>query len=89
MNIGIDLGGSHVGVGLVDENGKILIKKEKDLNQEDKVQIEETIESLIQTYITEILEEKRIINGSYWNNWSCKPWKYQTKSYLSCCQFRN
>ena len=27
MNIGIDLGGSHIGVGLVDLNGKIVPKK--------------------------------------------------------------
>ena len=26
MNIGIDLGGSHVGIGVVDNNGKILEK---------------------------------------------------------------
>ena len=28
MNIGIDLGGSHIGVGLVDLNGKIVAKKD-------------------------------------------------------------
>ena len=31
MKIGIDIGGSHVGVGLVDRAGKIILKKEKDL----------------------------------------------------------
>lgn len=34
MRIGIDIGGSHVGVGLIDENGKIILKKEKDLLKE-------------------------------------------------------
>ena len=28
MNIGIDIGGSHVGVGLVGSSGKIINKKE-------------------------------------------------------------
>ena len=31
MNIGIDLGGSHIGVGLVDLNGKIVAKKDTDI----------------------------------------------------------
>ena len=35
MNIGIDLGGSHIGVGLIN-NGKIEYKVEKDLKQEEK-----------------------------------------------------
>ena len=29
MNIGIDIGGSHIGVGLVGSSGKIINKKEK------------------------------------------------------------
>ena len=29
MKIGIDIGGSHIGVGLVDNNGSILLKIEK------------------------------------------------------------
>ena len=31
MRIGIDLGGSHVAVGLISEEGKILIKKQADI----------------------------------------------------------
>ena len=31
MKIGIDIGGSHVGIGLVDKTGKIIAKEEKDL----------------------------------------------------------
>lgn len=30
MNIGIDVGGSHIGIGIVDSNGKITFKREKD-----------------------------------------------------------
>ena len=29
MNIGIDIGGSHIGVGLVGSSGKIINKKEQ------------------------------------------------------------
>lgn len=35
MKIGIDLGGSHIGIGLVDEKGKIVEKKEIDLKQKE------------------------------------------------------
>lgn len=31
MKIGVDLGGSHVGVGIVNEDGKIVVKHEQDL----------------------------------------------------------
>lgn len=43
MRIGIDLGGSHIAVGIIDENGKIIIKKEEEL----KVVGQEKIENII------------------------------------------
>lgn len=60
MQIGVDLGGSHIGVGIVNENGKIVIKKEEDLtvlsdNVEDrKVYIRDMIISLINSALREI-----------------------------------
>lgn len=56
MKIGIDVGGSHVGLGLVDENGKLVLKEEKDYNnrQEDMSNIVvETIIELIYKIINE------------------------------------
>ena len=38
MKIGIDLGGSHIGVGLI-ENDQILISKEKNFTREDRENI--------------------------------------------------
>ena len=35
MNIGIDIGGSHIGIGAVNENGKIVKKYETDLDNEE------------------------------------------------------
>lgn len=59
MKIGIDIGGSHIAVGLV-ENEKIIIKKERDITNTDKGNIEGfLIESIVQ-YINEILNEKNI-----------------------------
>lgn len=54
MRIGIDLGGSHIGVGLVDEKGNILAKKEKDITSKEN--IEEQIESTITQEIQEVLD---------------------------------
>ena len=45
MKIGIDLGGSHIGIGVVDENGNIICKEEKYI--EDKTDIEKQIEEFI------------------------------------------
>lgn len=73
MQIGIDLGGSHIAVGLIQE-GRILAKKEKDL-EEEKKQIEEIILKEIKKNIKEILEQEgsslqeieKIRNCSSWN----------------------
>lgn len=37
MKIGIDVGGSHIAVGLVNEKGKIIKKTEKDLKQKENI----------------------------------------------------
>lgn len=59
MKIGIDIGGSHIAVGLV-KNGKIIMKKERDITNIDKENIEGfLIETMVQ-YINEILDEKNI-----------------------------
>ena len=54
MKIGIDLGGSHIGIGLVDNNGEILQKVEKYIKDEDKINIETFIEEFITEKILEI-----------------------------------
>lgn len=45
MKIGIDIGGSHIGIGLVDNNGSIVLKEEKFIK--DKKNIKEQIEEFI------------------------------------------
>ena len=46
MKIGIDLGGSHIGIGVV-ENNTIIEKEEKAFSKEEKENIEEVIENFI------------------------------------------
>lgn len=59
MKIGIDIGGSHIAVGLV-ENGKIIMKKERDITNIDKENIEGFLIEIMVQYINEILDEKNI-----------------------------
>ena len=61
MKIGIDIGGSHVAIGLINESGTIIAKEEKDLN--NHLREENYSEKLVNTIIeliTKILEDKKI-----------------------------
>lgn len=56
MRIGVDLGGSHIAVGLVNDNGVIIEKIEKDWDNEDKKDFKNSIKSAIINLSREILE---------------------------------
>ena len=58
MKIGIDIGGSHIAVGLVDSKGNIILKKEKNTSSDNKKNIEKFIEETIAISINNILQEK-------------------------------
>lgn len=47
MKIGIDLGGSHIAIGIVDSNGRIIEKTEKSFTKIEKKNIEQAIEKNI------------------------------------------
>lgn len=55
----IDLGGSHIGIGLVEED-KIIDIKEKHFNREDRINIEETIINSIERLIGELLQDNNL-----------------------------
>lgn len=57
MNIGIDVGGSHIAVGLVDNNMKIINKKEYDWTKEEKKELLISAEKHCKRLIKEIIEE--------------------------------
>lgn len=59
MKIGIDLGGSHIAVGLV-ENDKIINKKEKSFLEDERKDIKKTIEDSIINFIEEILNDENL-----------------------------
>ena len=58
MKIGIDIGGSHIAVGLVDNKGNIILKKEKNTSSDNKKNIEKFIEETIAISINNMLQEK-------------------------------
>lgn len=60
MKIGIDLGGSHIGIGVIDKNFKIVDKKEKDITEQDKLNIEKTLIDNIVYIINQLLKENNI-----------------------------
>ena len=56
MKVGIDIGWSHIAIGVVDNEYKIIEKVEKDFTQEDKNNIKQVIE----TFIIENIEQLKI-----------------------------
>ena len=59
MKIGVDIGGQHVAVGLV-ENDNLVIDKSELYSAEDREHIEDAIVEKIVREINEILEENNI-----------------------------
>lgn len=60
MKIGIDLGGSHIGIGVVNEEGRIVEKLEKRLMSKEKKEILKTLESYLIKNIKEFQEKYKI-----------------------------
>ena len=60
MKIGIDIGGSHIAVGLV-ENNEIILKKEHNWTKEEKINLLENVEKYSKKFIKNILEENNDI----------------------------
>lgn len=59
MNIGIDVGGSHIGLGIVNNQGKILAKAEKDYSSHKKDMSQTVLNTIIQL-INEVIESGQI-----------------------------
>ena len=60
MRIGIDLGGSHVAIGLINEKNEIIRKVEENLTAEEKEQIEIALVEKIKKNTKTILEDKNL-----------------------------
>ncbi len=60
MKIGIDLGGSHIAIGVVDNNGRIIEKFEKRLKGIEKKKIKETIVRYIIENVRLLIQKHKI-----------------------------
>lgn len=60
IKVGIDLGGSHIAIGVINNEHKIMQKYEKDFSESDKLDIITVIEEYILTTVYEIQEEYEI-----------------------------
>ena len=60
MNVGIDIGGTHIAVGLVNSRGKLICKIERDWTLEDKKNMNSAIKNNIITLVKNILEKSNI-----------------------------
>lgn len=60
MKIGIDIGGSHIGIGVVNEEGKIVEKREKDLTAQFGDNIRKELEEYICVNVKELINEYEI-----------------------------
>ena len=63
MKIGIDIGGSHIGIGLVDNNGSIILKEEKLPDNPSPSQIAKALECEEKRIFENLLQKKEIGRG--------------------------
>lgn len=59
MKIGIDVGGSHIGLGIIDSNGKLLLKTEKDYDTHEN-NMSNIVLGTIKELLNQILKEQQI-----------------------------
>ena len=64
MKIGIDIGGSHIAIGVVNKNGIIVEKIEKRLTITEKLNIKQTIQNYIILNSLEFIKKYRINRNS-------------------------
>lgn len=59
IRIGVDIGGSHVGVGII-KNGNLIDMSGRDLTKQDKINIEESLVNTILDLINEVLDDTHL-----------------------------
>ena len=60
MKIGIDLGGSHIAIGVVNNKGRIIEKVEKRILGNEKKEIKKTIETYIFDNVNKLCKKYKV-----------------------------
>lgn len=60
MKIGVDIGGSHIAIGVVDSNGRIVEKIEKRLTSNEKKNLKKSIEEYIIEHANQLIQKYSI-----------------------------
>lgn len=60
MKIGVDLGGSHVAVGLINDNLELIEKQEENLTKEEKQNMDKTLIQNIENKIHKIIDKNNV-----------------------------
>lgn len=60
MKIGIDIGGSHIAIGVINQEGKIIEKAEKRLMNHDKKEIKNSLEKYIKEAVCNLQKKYKI-----------------------------
>ncbi len=86
MKIGIDLGGSHIAVGIINEKNEIVKKLEKDFSEEDKSNIINVIEEYLKDIIKLILNECEVDSIGIAVPRGNQKWNYSKNSKFRDCK---
>lgn len=81
MRIGIDLGGSHINIGVIEE-GKVLQKKEHNFSEREKQNLEETLRQWLHEEIENI--KKNIGANAIEMVGIAVPRKTERRKYYKC-----
>lgn len=62
MKIGLDIGGSHIAVGIVNDNYELILKEEKDIKISETKNPEQTLQNTINMLIDNIISQVGLQN---------------------------
>lgn len=62
MKIGLDIGGSHIAVGIVNDNYELILKEEKDIKISEAKNPKQTLQNTINMLIDNIISQVGLQN---------------------------
>ena len=60
MNIGMDIGGSHIAIGVINEKNEMILKEEHNWTEEEKLSFKNSILQYCKTMIKKIIQKEKV-----------------------------